>query len=82
LRLRVWDNGKGFDPETSVNGKNGHFGLAGMQERAVRFQGRLAIAGSQGAGTEVKLVVPRSIVFPSPSGGWFRQLLRKPYGRK
>jgi signal transduction histidine kinase len=54
--LEVADDGAGFDP--SVRGGGG-FGLPGMRERAERLGGRLQIDSSPGAGTRVRVEVPR-----------------------
>jgi signal transduction histidine kinase/ligand-binding sensor domain-containing protein len=67
LVLRIHDNGKGIDPNVAAKGRGGHFGLVGMYERAARIKGKLTISSSFGAGTDVELVVPRSIVFQSVS---------------
>lgn len=58
LTLRIRDNGKGIDAQTALQGKAGHFGLRGMQERADRIGGRVTIAGKEGEGTELELTVP------------------------
>src|ERR1700723_4083322 len=63
LVLRVSDNGAGVDPVIADRGKDGHFGLQGMRERAARIEGKLTLRSSTGAGTEIKLVVPGDIVF-------------------
>lgn len=63
LRLRVRDNGNGIDPDIAEKGKKGHFGLVGMYERAARIRGKFTLTSSPGQGTEVELVVPRSVVF-------------------
>ena len=63
LSMRVRDNGKGMDPDLAATGKAGHFGLLGMYERAARIKGKLAISRNPENGTQVELVVPRSIVF-------------------
>jgi ligand-binding sensor domain-containing protein/signal transduction histidine kinase len=63
LALRVADNGVGIDSEVADQGKEGHFGLQGMRERAVRIGGKLTLVSSPGSGTEIKLIVPRGIVF-------------------
>jgi nitrate/nitrite-specific signal transduction histidine kinase len=63
LVLRIHDNGKGIDPDVAAKGRGGHFGLVGMYERAARIKGKLTISGTLEAGTDVELVVPRSIVF-------------------
>jgi ligand-binding sensor domain-containing protein len=63
LALRVSDNGIGIDPGIADRGKDGHFGLQGMRERAARISGNLTLASSSNSGTEIKLVVPGDISF-------------------
>jgi signal transduction histidine kinase len=63
LALRVSDNGVGTDSEVADLGKDGHFGLQGMRERAVRVGGRFTLVSSPSSGTEIKLIVPGGIVF-------------------
>ena len=63
LALRVSDNGVGIDPVISDRGKDGHFGLQGMRERAARIGGSLTLGSSSNSGTEIKLVVPGDIIF-------------------
>jgi signal transduction histidine kinase len=62
LTLRVRDNGVGIDPAIADQGRDGHFGLQGMRERAARIGGTLTMMTS-GSGTEVKLSVPGGIIF-------------------
>lgn len=63
LSVRVRDNGVGIDPRIAEIGKDGHFGLQGMRERAARIGARLTVVSSANSGTEIKLVVPGRIVF-------------------
>ena len=49
LRLRVIDDGAGFDPATCAPG----FGLGGMRERAALVGAELSVRSGPGAGTEV-----------------------------
>jgi signal transduction histidine kinase len=63
LALRVGDNGTGIDPAIADRGKDGHFGLQGMRERAARIGGKLALVSSSTSGTEIKLIVPGGIIF-------------------
>ena len=63
LALRVSDNGTGIDPVIADRGRDGHFGLQGMRERAARIGGTLTLVSSSSSGTEIKLVVPGGIVF-------------------
>jgi hypothetical protein len=59
LRLRVTDDGRGFDVDATLGGANGHYGLTGMRERAMRIGGRLIVTSST-AGTVVEAIVPCS----------------------
>jgi len=64
LRLRVRDNGIGMDAGILANGgRDGHWGIPGMQERARAIQGRLEIWSEAARGTEVELTVPGSIAY-------------------
>jgi len=63
LTLRMSDNGTGIDPAIADRGKDGHFGLQGMRERAARIGGKLTLRSSSNSGTEIKLLVPGGIVF-------------------
>lgn len=77
LTIRVKDNGVGIDPDTLGVGKDLHFGLQGMRERAARIGGKLSLVSSPGSGTEVVLVVPGGIVFrtaPIAPSSKFREL--------
>jgi len=68
LRMRVRDNGCGIDPHVLEAGREGHWGLAGMRERATKIGGRLKISSSATAGTEVQLSIPSAVAFQrSPS---------------
>jgi ligand-binding sensor domain-containing protein len=63
LVLLVSDNGTGIDPAVADTGKDGHFGLQGMRERAARIGGRLTLVSSSNSGTEIRLIVPGAIIF-------------------
>jgi signal transduction histidine kinase len=69
LALRVNDNGIGIDPVIAGGGKDGHFGLQGMRERAARIGGNLTLGSSSNSGTEIKLVVPGDLVFRKATPG-------------
>ncbi|MEK6283427.1 MAG: two-component regulator propeller domain-containing protein [Acidobacteriota bacterium] len=60
VQLSVRDDGRGFDNQASGNGRDGHFGLIGMRERAEQIGGTLSIHSTEGAGTEVVADVPIS----------------------
>jgi len=63
LRMCIRDNGCGIDPQMLHAGREGHWGLAGMRERATRISGLLKISSSAAAGTEVQLSVPGALAF-------------------
>jgi ligand-binding sensor domain-containing protein/signal transduction histidine kinase len=63
LTLRVDDNGTGIDAFIADRGKDGHFGLQGMRERAARIGGKLTLRSSSNSGTKIKIVVPGGIIF-------------------
>lgn len=61
LRVQVHDDGAGIDAKVAVaRGREGHFGLQGMRERAEVAGGKLTIWSAQGVGTEVDLSIPAS----------------------
>jgi signal transduction histidine kinase len=60
--LRVSDDGKGFSPEVAKKGKQAHFGLIGMKERATRIGGKFRLNTSSDSGTEIALCVPGDII--------------------
>jgi signal transduction histidine kinase len=64
LTVTVCDDGKGAELAVIEEGRDGHFGLQGMRERATRIGGSLTMR-STAAGTEVTLVVPGEIAFGS-----------------
>src|SRR5262249_5408125 len=61
LSLRIRDNGCGIDPQVLERGRDAHWGLAGMRERAARISGQLQVSSSAMAGTEVQLCVPGAL---------------------
>ncbi|MCH6482150.1 histidine kinase [Pseudoxanthomonas sp. LH2527] len=62
--LRIADNGVGLTPEVADRGqKEGHFGLAGMRERARNLRGSFHVRVLSGGGTEVRLMLPGSIAY-------------------
>jgi signal transduction histidine kinase len=65
LTLRVSDNGIGIESEVVEKGKEGHFGLRGMRERAERIGAKFTVASSANTGTVITLAVPGHIAFHS-----------------
>jgi len=81
LRVLVRDSGVGFEPKVLQFGRDGHWGLSGMRERAQRIGANLRVLSRPTAGTEVELSVPSHIAFvPQPPGevsNWMGKLLPK-----
>ena len=63
LRILVRDDGIGIDPEVLQSGRDGHWGLAGMRERAESIGARLKVWSRTNAGTEVELLIPSQVAF-------------------
>jgi signal transduction histidine kinase len=64
FRIVVRDDGCGIDPQVLRAGREGHWGLPGMRERAEKIGARLRV-WSGADGTEVALSVANSIAFES-----------------
>jgi signal transduction histidine kinase len=80
LRVSVRDNGCGIDEELLKSGREGHWGLANMRERAERIGGRLKISSRTNAGTVVRLWIPGKLAFqPVASNNAFWSWLTKLY---
>ena len=77
FRLRVRDDGQGIDPKVlATHGREGHYGLRGMPERAALIGGKLAVWSEVGAGTEVELRLAARIAYvTSRRRSWLSRLL-------
>lgn len=84
LRVLVRDDGCGIDPAVLRSGRDGHWGLSGMRERAERIDGRLKLQSHPGAGTRVELTVPGRVAFSkgplARKAGRLDKLLRRGVG--
>ncbi|MGC2617101.1 MAG: ATP-binding protein [Terracidiphilus sp.] len=64
FRLRVRDDGEGIDPAVlSGQGREGHFGLLAMRERADSIGDRLVVWSEPKAGPEVELRIPADTAY-------------------
>ncbi len=78
LCIRVRDDGIGINVTMlSEGGRPGHWGLKGMRERAKVIGGQMEIWSERGAGTEIELIVPASVVYLEQAGRRFRVFARK-----
>jgi signal transduction histidine kinase len=74
LRVIVHDDGCGIDPMILQAGRDGHWGLSGMSERANRICAKFVVRSSPAAGTEIEVSVPSRIAFEDhrkPRWRWF-----------
>ena len=59
VRCSIRDDGKGFDPGATMDGKRiGGLGMVGMRERLDALGGDLVIRSTPGRGTELRITVP------------------------
>jgi len=63
LRMLVRDDGCGIDPKIMRSGRDGHWGLSGMRERADQIGAQFHVWSNVAAGTEVELSIPGHIAF-------------------
>jgi signal transduction histidine kinase len=67
LTLRVADDGMGMEMTMVERGKEGHFGLRGMRERAARIGATLSVNSAPGTGTAIIVTVPGRVIFRKAS---------------
>lgn len=82
LCILVRDNGCGIDPQMLKTGREGHWGLSGMRERAEKTGGTLEVSSRIDNGTEVKLSIPGPLAFQDGSAGRFWCWLLRPHAGK
>jgi signal transduction histidine kinase len=63
LHMLIRDDGRGIDPQVLAAGREGHWGLSGMRERADRIGARFHVSSAPAAGTEVDLAIPSHVAF-------------------
>lgn len=67
LQVRIRDDGHGIGAEVlQAGGREGHFGLLGLRERAEKIRAQLKIWSKSGAGTEVDVRVPAQVAYRRP----------------
>lgn len=77
LLVSVRDNGCGIDDQILKTGREGHWGLAGMRERAERIGATLEVLSRVNSGTEIQLSISGKTAYrPTPNGGRWSWLAR------
>jgi signal transduction histidine kinase len=81
FRIVVRDNGRGIDPEVLRSGREDHWGLSGMRERAEKIGARLNVRSAAGAGTEIDLTMAGRAAFQRSASGGSMDWLARFYSR-
>lgn len=81
LRILVRDNGCGINARILDTGREGHWGLPGMRERAEQIGAVFGVRSRADTGTEVELSIPGDVAYESVSSyrwpKWFNRLFSK-----
>jgi signal transduction histidine kinase/ligand-binding sensor domain-containing protein len=68
FRLRVRDDGRGMAAGAAAGpARAGHYGLAGMHERAKLVGGTLSVWSEIDSGTEAELTIPAALAYAKPA---------------
>jgi signal transduction histidine kinase/ligand-binding sensor domain-containing protein len=76
LIMRVKDDGVGIDRVVAEKGREGHFGLQGMRERATRIGATFTLVSSATFGTEITLLVPGGAIFQRQTSAPIKKVRR------
>jgi signal transduction histidine kinase/ligand-binding sensor domain-containing protein len=68
LQLRVRDDGIGMESSIAQGGRDGHWGLPGMRERAKNIGARFELWSETGAGTEIEVISRAAIAYRNGRG--------------
>lgn len=63
FRILIRDDGIGINEDVLKSGREGHWGLSGMKERASKIGAKLKVYSSANGGTEIELEVPSRTAF-------------------
>lgn len=77
LRIVLDDDGCGIDSQVLQSGRDGHWGLSGMRERADNIGGKLRIMSRVGGGTDVELRLDSHLAFESAPASLTSKLAAK-----
>ena len=78
FRVYIRDNGKGIDPRVlDAGGREGHYGLQGMHERARLAGGRLVVRSRLNSGTEAEIIIPAARAYAKSRSPRRSALLRR-----
>src|SRR5690242_16895870 len=66
----VRDNGRGMDSTTASKGRDGHFGLQSMRERAASMHGQFQLITAPNLGTTIELKLGGKTAFGRKARVW------------
>jgi signal transduction histidine kinase/ligand-binding sensor domain-containing protein len=75
--LIVRDNGLGIDSKLAAEGREGHFGLQSMRERAARIDAQFQLITASRLGTTIEVKIPGKIAFRKKGGRTWADLFEK-----
>ena len=79
--ISVSDDGRGFDRQTQLSGRDSHWGITGMRERALSIGGSLSIFPNVPCGTTVEIALLGSVAYVESSRRRSFSLWRQRLGR-
>ena len=82
LGVTVRDDGSGIDAKLLQTGREGHWGLSNMRERAEKIGAKLNVLSRPGAGTEVQLSVSGKVAFEAISSNPLWRWMTRWFGVK
>lgn len=82
FRILIRDDGSGIDSTIIEAGREGHWGISGMRERAAKIGANLKISSRAGNGTEIEFSIPNHAAFENSDGKSAFGFLSKFYPRK
>jgi len=78
LCITVRDNGCGIDEKLLQTGREGHWGLSSMRERAEKIHAKLDVFSRPGAGTEVQLSIPGTVAYDrADRDNWWSRIVKR-----
>ena len=75
--MSVSDDGRGFDRQTQLRVRNGHWGITGMRERAQAIGGKLNILSNAPSGTIVEVALLGPVAYVEASRTHFSSTWRR-----
>lgn len=82
FRISIRDDGRGIESKIIKTGREKHWGISGMRERAGKIGANFKISSRLGHGTEIEISIPNHIAFETSNGKSAFSFLNKFYKRE